>query len=171
MHHIVQSQNVLVIELLHQGDLTDRSGRRPFLGIQVNLFQGHQLISLVIPTFIDLILSWTDVPAERPKLFPVIKLMGDTNRCIRAFTQLGPKLAGSTLHDPFLRYSLQSHGHHIMTWIHSGKSKKIRTFSSCWKEFGLCDMMPVVSLSGNERKETKSRQVINGETDIWDEEW
>lgn len=44
-----------MIELLDQGDFPDRSGWRPFFGVEVNLLQGNQLINLVVSTFMDLI--------------------------------------------------------------------------------------------------------------------
>ena len=43
VNDIVQSDNVAVTQLFHQGDLADRSRGRAFFGIEMDLFQGDDL--------------------------------------------------------------------------------------------------------------------------------
>lgn len=45
MYDVVEANNVNVLEFLHEGDFANRSGWRSFLGVEMDLLQGHNLIS------------------------------------------------------------------------------------------------------------------------------
>lgn len=51
---IVEGDDALVLQLLHQRDLAYGRRRRTLLRVKVDLLQGHQLAGLAIPTFEDL---------------------------------------------------------------------------------------------------------------------
>jgi hypothetical protein len=54
MNNIVEADDVLVFQLLHQRDLADRGRGCAFFGIEVDLFQGYQFPSLPVSSFEDL---------------------------------------------------------------------------------------------------------------------
>jgi hypothetical protein len=57
VYDIVQAEDVLVLQLLHQGDLADGGTRRAFVKGEADLFESYELTGLPVPTFEDLFLS------------------------------------------------------------------------------------------------------------------
>lgn len=51
---VMEGDDVLVLELFHQRNLTDGGRRRALLGIQMDLLEGHQLTRLTISPFKNL---------------------------------------------------------------------------------------------------------------------
>jgi hypothetical protein len=48
MDDVVKEDDVLVLELLHEGYFTDSGGRGAFFGIEVDLLQGDELARLAV---------------------------------------------------------------------------------------------------------------------------
>jgi hypothetical protein len=54
---IVKADDILMLELLHQRDLTNGRGRRAFFRVEMDLFQRNKLPRLAIPSLEDLFLQ------------------------------------------------------------------------------------------------------------------
>jgi hypothetical protein len=54
MNHVVQRDDVLMLQLLHQTDFPDRRTRRAFFTVEVDLFQRNECSCLAIAAFEDL---------------------------------------------------------------------------------------------------------------------
>ena len=57
MYDIVKSDDIIVPELLHEGDLSNRSGWCPFIRIEVDFFQGNNFVGGPRLTLVDCSIS------------------------------------------------------------------------------------------------------------------
>lgn len=51
MNHIVECDNILVLELFHQRDFSDGSGRGTLLGVEVDLLESDEFACLAVAAF------------------------------------------------------------------------------------------------------------------------
>ena len=54
VNNIVKTDDILVLQLLHEGDFADSGGWGAFFRVEVNFFQRHKLAGLAIAAFENL---------------------------------------------------------------------------------------------------------------------
>jgi hypothetical protein len=54
MNHIIERDDVIVLQLLHKRDFAYRRARCAFLGVEMDFFQSNELPGLAVPAFEDL---------------------------------------------------------------------------------------------------------------------
>ena len=58
VYHVVQSDNVLVLQFLHERDFTNGGRRRAFFRVEVDFLESNEFASLTVPPFEDLYRGW-----------------------------------------------------------------------------------------------------------------
>jgi hypothetical protein len=54
VYHIVESNDILVLEFFHEGDLADGGRRGAFFRVEMDFLKGYELAGLTVAAFEDL---------------------------------------------------------------------------------------------------------------------
>ena len=88
----MERDNVLVLELFHEGDFADSGTGGSFFAVKVDFFEGDKFAGLAVAAFEDL--GWVLEGKSNDSWGREVK--SGNYRCISAFSELKDVLAGHT---------------------------------------------------------------------------